>query len=87
MVAGAYGGTLERLLAVGGADALDRKAKKKANRFPPMVRFLGPFELKENSENTHKIHIPQYVGSVRIMVVAGHQKSFGAEEKQVFVRK
>ena len=87
LVAGAYGGQLERLLAVGGSGALEPKAQKKANRFPPMVRFLGPFALDAQAEGKHQIQIPQYVGSVRVMVVAGRQRSYGAAEKQVFVRK
>ena len=86
-VAGAWGGALENLLAVGGDDAAEPVGQKKADRFPPMVRFMGPFELVGNQKNTHEIDIPQYVGSVRVMVVAGHNKAFGTAEKAVFVRK
>lgn len=86
-VAGAYSGVLEQLLAIGGDEGLINKGKKKAHRFPPMVRFMGPFELKTDQENTHNIEIPQYVGSVRVMVVAGQNGAFGAAEKAVFVRK
>ncbi len=87
MVAGAYGGVLEQILAIGGDSAFGKKGKKKANRFPPMVRFLGPFFLKNEIKKTHFIDIPQYVGSVRIMVVAGQDRAFGFREKAVFVRK
>jgi uncharacterized protein YfaS (alpha-2-macroglobulin family) len=86
-VAGAWGGKLEKLLAIGGDDAAEPPGQKKADRFPPMVRFLGPFELDENQKKTHEIDIPQYVGSVRLMVVAGNNKAFGTVEKSVFVRK
>lgn len=87
MVAGAYGGVLEKLLAIGGGDKGLRTGEQKANRFPPMVRFLGPFELEAGKANTHTIDIPQYVGSVRVMVVAGQSGAFGSAEKAVFVRK
>ena len=86
MVAGASSGVLEKLLAIGGGDD-GSKGKKKADRFPPMVRFLGPFELKAGEENTHDVDIPQYVGAVRVMLVAGQHEAFGSAEKEVFVRK
>ena len=52
-----------------------------------MVRFLGPFRLAAKAAGTHKIEIPQYVGAVRVMVVAGHDGAFGAAEKSAFVRR
>ena len=52
-----------------------------------MVCFVGPFHLKKGETATHKIDIPQYVGSVRIMVVAGYQGAYGNTEKAVPVRK
>jgi uncharacterized protein YfaS (alpha-2-macroglobulin family) len=86
-VAGAYGGAFERLLAVGGDRDLLGRGQNNQNRFPPMVRFAGPFELKRGATNTHEIDIPQYVGSVRIMVIAGQNGAFGSAEKTVAVRK
>jgi uncharacterized protein YfaS (alpha-2-macroglobulin family) len=86
LVAGAYGGDLERLLAIGGGEEAGPTGQKKADRFPPVVRFLGPFELEKGKINTHRIPIPQYVGSVRIMTVAGQGRAFGHADKAVFVR-
>jgi len=86
-VAGAYSGRLERLLAVGGGDAAGKKGGKKANRFPPMVRFYGPFELKKNQKAKHVVDIPQYIGAVRVMVVAGQNGAYGKTDKSLFVRK
>lgn len=86
-VAGAYGGSFERLIAIGGGDELLRSGQNNPNRFPPVVRFLGPFELDAGATNTHDVDIPQYVGAVRVMVVAGHDGAFGRAEKSVFVRK
>ncbi|HBX51998.1 MAG: hypothetical protein A2275_11400 [Bacteroidetes bacterium RIFOXYA12_FULL_35_11] len=86
-VIGAYGGQLERLLAIGGDGAATGAAAKKANRFKPMVRFLGPFELKSGGQNSHVIKMPQYIGSVRTMVIAGKEKAYGFAEKTTPVTK
>jgi uncharacterized protein YfaS (alpha-2-macroglobulin family) len=85
-VLGALGGTLDRALAVGGDEALKDKASTKAKRFIPVVRFLGPFELGAAKTNTHQITLPLYTGSVKTMIIAGSEKSFGYADKQVFVR-
>ncbi|NLE02436.1 MAG: hypothetical protein GX640_21440, partial [Fibrobacter sp.] len=87
LVAGAYGATLEKLLSIGGDDENQDKGNKQANRFPPMVRFYGPFELQKGKTNEHLIDIPQYIGSVRVMVVAGQNGAFGNAEKTAPVKK
>jgi uncharacterized protein YfaS (alpha-2-macroglobulin family) len=88
LVASAWGGTLEQMLAVGGSEELDPGARRRADRFPPMVRFLGPFELGKGEVRSHAVAIPQYVGAVRIMVVAGTRDgAYGRAEKEVPVRK
>jgi len=86
-VIGAYGGRYERLLSLGGGEEVLEESGRQAQRFPPMVRFLGPFYLDKQSQNEHLIDIPQYIGSVRIMVVAGQGKAYGFEEKTLPVRK
>ncbi len=85
-VLGAFGGTLQRLLAVGGDEALLDKSANKAQRFIPVVKFLGPFRLDQNRTNSHAIKLPQYTGSVRTMVIAGNDRAFGIAEKAVPVR-
>ncbi|MBI3518239.1 MAG: hypothetical protein HY062_02630 [Bacteroidetes bacterium] len=86
-VIGAFGNTMSRMLSIGGDDATNNKPENSALRFKPMVRFVGPFHLKKGETVTHKIDIPQYVGSVRVMVVAGYQGAYGNAEKAVPVRK
>ncbi len=86
-VAGAYGGAWESLLAIGGGDEVQVEGQKKADRFPPMVIYLGPFEVPAGGKNTHEFSIPQYVGAVRVMVVAANQDAFGTFEQDVSVRK
>ena len=85
-VLGAFGGTLEKVLAVGGDEALNDKSANKARRFEPVVRFLGPFNLDPGKTNIHSITLPQYTGSVRAMVIAGSDRSFGIAEKSVPVK-
>jgi uncharacterized protein YfaS (alpha-2-macroglobulin family) len=86
LVLGAFGGTLDRVLATGGDEALGDKAKNKAQRFIPIVKFLGPFTLGQGKTNSHAITLPQYTGSVRTMVIAGSDRAFGASEKSVLVK-
>lgn len=84
-VLGAYGDELDKLLAIGGDGDGSGKKAAKANRFKPMVAFMGPFEY-DGSTNSHKVEIPNYVGSVRVMVIAGENTAYGSEEKTVPVR-
>lgn len=86
-VIGAWGGDLERILTIGGdADAAGPK-KKSANRFKPVVTFLGPFHLNRGQKQNQQFTMPAYIGSVRAMVVAGYKGSYGSTEITVPVRK
>jgi hypothetical protein len=85
-VLGAYGGKLEKLFAVGGSDQLPDPSKQKAQRFKPVVRFLGPFVMERNGRQRHQVALPQYTGSVRFMVVGASDNAFGATEKAIPVR-
>ncbi|MDQ3048211.1 MAG: MG2 domain-containing protein [Bacteroidota bacterium] len=87
MVMGAYGAELSRILAIGGDGALDGKGGNKANRFKPMVKFLGPFHLKKGQTANLEFMMPQYVGSVRTMVIAGYKGAYGSSDKTTPVRK
>lgn len=74
-IIGAYGGRIEQLFAIGGDDEANAKVKRKgADRFPPVVACLGPFNLKAGKTAAHTFDIPQYTGSLRAMVIAtdGH---------------
>lgn len=87
-VLGAYGGTMERVLSIGGDGEIDREnANEQANRFEPVVRHLGPFSLKKGQKAKHEISMPNYVGAVRTMVVAANNGAYGKADKTVPVRK
>ena len=86
-VIGAWGGDLERILTIGGdADAIGGK-QKTANRFKPVVKYLGPFHLGSGQTQKQSFTLPAYIGSVRAMVVAAHEGSYGFAEKAVAVKK
>ncbi|MBS1735289.1 MAG: hypothetical protein JSS98_01635 [Bacteroidetes bacterium] len=87
-VIGAWGANIERILTIGG----DQQAggpvqQKQANRFKPIVQFLGPFHLKKGDKQTTSFTLPQYIGSIRVMVVAAGDNTFGNAEKTVLVKK
>ena len=84
-VIGAFGGKYSPLFSVGGDEA-GKPASQKANRFRPVVKFLGPFSIGKGGSNKHKLQLPMYVGSVRTMVVAGQDGAYGCAEKTVPVR-
>lgn len=86
-VMGAFGGRIERLLAIGGGDeAPSKEDDVKANRFKPVVKFFGPFTL-EGGAKEHRFVMPQYIGSVKTMLVAGYGGAYGKAEKATPVKK
>jgi uncharacterized protein YfaS (alpha-2-macroglobulin family) len=86
-VIGAYGGKIEQIFSIGGDGEMGgKKGGNKANRFKPMVKFFGPFQLDKGDSETHTFRMPRYVGSVRTMVVASSDKAYGEVEKTTPVR-
>ncbi|MBL7857188.1 MAG: hypothetical protein JNM57_05825 [Cyclobacteriaceae bacterium] len=86
-VIGSFGSRIERLLAIGGdMEAAGKEDDAKANRFKPVVKFLGPFTL-DGGNKEHRFIMPQYIGSVKVMVVAGYEGAYGKTDKAVPVRK
>ncbi|WP_010662338.1 alpha-2-macroglobulin [Marinilabilia salmonicolor] len=86
-VIGAFGGKIEQLFSVGGDGELSGdRSQNQMRRFEPMVRFFGPFHLKRGSEK-HKFTVPEYTGSVRVMVIGTNGIATGSEETTVKVKK
>jgi uncharacterized protein YfaS (alpha-2-macroglobulin family) len=86
-VMGAFGSQMERLLAIGGdMEGAGKEDDSKSNRFKPVVKFLGPFTL-DGGSNEHRFIMPQYIGSVKTMVVAGYEGAYGSTDKATPVRK
>lgn len=87
-VMGAFGSRIERLLAVGGDEELKASEEDpRANRFKPVVKFFGPVTIAGSETKEFKFIMPQYIGSVKTMVVAGNDAAYGHAEKVTPVRK
>ena len=85
-VIGAYSGSLQTLLAIGGGDDGFGSGNRKVQRFKPIVQYFGPFTLEAGASRTETFDIPQYVGALRIMVVAGNAGAYGVAERSVPVK-
>lgn len=85
-VLGAYGGRLQKVLAIGGDDEIRVDEDKKPNRFKPVVNFMGPIRLGKNETHTLQLSMPNYVGSVKLMLVAARDGAYGSVDSTVPVR-
>ncbi|WP_421871747.1 alpha-2-macroglobulin family protein [Marinoscillum sp.] len=88
-VIGANSGDVFKTFSIGGdmdyrESQLDPFEKKK--RFKPVCMFEGPMLTDGSGKATVKFKMPNYVGSVRVMVVAAKGNSYGSAEKTVPVR-
>ncbi len=79
-VIGALNGVLAPQAAIGG-DQDNLVAARKDNRFNPVVRFIGPVSVAKGKSVKHRITLPMYVGSVRVMVVAAGEDAWGSAWK------
>ncbi|MFL1010704.1 MG2 domain-containing protein [Flavisericum labens] len=88
-VIGAYSGSIDQVFAIGGDGSALAGKNKKANRFKPVATYLGPFNLEAGKSATHQLKMPNYIGAVRTMVVAGNAKTeaYGSTDKSVQVKK
>jgi uncharacterized protein YfaS (alpha-2-macroglobulin family) len=86
-VLGALKGEMAGLLSIGGDEFIEQDGKKNTNRFKPVVKYFGPFELDEGQSKSHTFTMPNYVGSVKTMVVASNMGAYGSTEKATPVKK
>ncbi|TAI48104.1 alpha-2-macroglobulin family protein [Flagellimonas allohymeniacidonis] len=87
-VMGAFSVSVDNIYSIGGGGIGEGAKNRKAQRFKPVVTYLGPFSLKAGEKATHTINMPNYVGSVRAMIVAGNgNNAYGNTEKTTPVRK
>lgn len=85
-VMNAYSGKLETILAIGGSEDVSDNSDKTSNRFTPVVKYFGPFTLAAGEKQATIFDMPNYIGAVRVMVVAGNQGAYGVAEKNVPVK-
>ncbi len=65
------------VMRIGGDERGIDPSKQRARRFKPVVRFIGPVSIAKGQTAKHRIDMPNYIGSVRIMVVAGQESGYG----------
>ena len=83
-----YGGEINRYISIGGDDvATPDPSATKVNRFDPVVMHFGPFYLPKGKKQNHTLNMPNYVGSVRTMVVARNGEAYGNEDFTTPVKK
>jgi uncharacterized protein YfaS (alpha-2-macroglobulin family) len=84
-VLGSFSGKYGRLLAVGG-DEMGPMEEKSESRFKPVVEYLGPFYLGKGGKSTHTVTIPQYIGELRMMLIAADEAgTYGSSEKSISI--
>ena len=81
-----FKGKFAGIITIGGDDAYNPDALAEVNRFKSFVNHQGPFKLAKNGKNTHTITIPNFVGKLRLMVVACNDRNFGHLEKYIPVK-
>ncbi|RFN59273.1 alpha-2-macroglobulin family protein [Marixanthomonas ophiurae] len=88
-VIGSYSGSVDNIYAIGGGDVAAGAKNRKADRFKPVVKYIGPFSLEAGEKASHTLTMPNYVGSVRTMVIAGDnsKSAYGKADETTPVRK
>jgi uncharacterized protein YfaS (alpha-2-macroglobulin family) len=89
-VIGANKGDVFRTFSIGGGIAESYRESQldtgKKKRFKPVSMFKGPLKTDANGRAKVEFEMPEYVGSVRVMVVAAKQKRYARAEKAVPVK-
>lgn len=87
-VIGAYGARMEQVFAVGGdGENTMITPESKAQRFPPVALFYGPYTIKSRATGKTQIDMPRYMGNVRVMVIAGDGRNAGSAQTNIQVTK
>lgn len=82
-----FGADIERIISIGGDGEINlEKSDAKANRFKPVVAFTGPHYVAAGETAMHEFDMPNYVGAVRVMVVARSASAYGSADKSVPVK-
>ena len=81
-----FKGKFAGIISIGGDDAYNPDAIAEINRFRPVAIHQGPFKIGKGGKNNHTIVIPNYIGKVRLMVIACNPGNFGKMEKFMQVK-
>lgn len=80
---------MDKKFSIGGDLGSERKRRSgesKVQRFKPVVLFAGPVTANPQSTSTLSFDMPNYSGSVRIMVIGCTRNSYVSVDKTVPVR-
>ncbi len=75
------------VFSIGGDEAAQKVLDESAdfNRFEPVVFHLGSIHLDPNETKTHQLTMPNYIGSLQLMLVACNDRSYGHFEQSIRV--
>ncbi|MDL2239952.1 hypothetical protein LJC73_07110, partial [Bacteroidales bacterium OttesenSCG-928-L14] len=83
----AYNGEMNSVFAIGGDMEFSDLETVLSKRFQAVAYSFGPFELAANAKGKHSIEIPEYIGSLRAMVVASdNNNAFGSNHENITVK-
>jgi len=87
-IIGANHGDIFRTFSIGGGmdefdKALGGEEEKSAKRFKAVSMFEGPLQTDRNGHAKVSFNMPDYIGAVRVMVVAANNARYGHTEKSV----
>ncbi len=81
-----FKGKFAGIISIGGDDAYKTDETPEINRYKPVVIHQGPYKIKAKGHQKHTITIPNYIGKLRLMVVACSEDNFGQKEQMVLVK-
>ncbi len=85
-VIGNMDGEIERVFSIGGDQGVNANQELKNKRFKPVVLKAGPIYLKKGEKQKHEFTMSNYIGAVRVMVIANEFNAFGSADKSVTVK-
>lgn len=80
-------GRIEKVYSIGGDEEFEEDKQKddSADRFKPVVFFIKPTKSDENGYAKLNFKVPSYLGSLRVMLVAVDNNSYGSTSKDIRV--
>ena len=81
-----FKGQFAGILSIGGDDAYNPDAIAEINRFKPVAIHMGPFKADAGKKVSHSVTIPNYIGKLRVMIVACNDDNFGKAEQFIPVK-
>ena len=81
-----FDGEFAGILSIGGDDAYRADVQTDLNRFKSVVKFFGPMKLQKGKKAKHKMSVDQFIGQLRVMLIACNASGAGMTEKSVRVK-